>query len=85
MNSSTVTTMKIRVKTLLAGETNFSGDVELPLDSTIGGLISHLQVKLDEAPDRSNVQILINGIRADQITVLKEGDRVHLLSALNGG
>ena len=85
LNSCMVAKVRISVKTLLAGEKPFTGEVELPDHSTIGSLLGELQVELEEVFSQSNVQILINGVRADQAAVLKAGDRVHVLSALIGG
>ncbi len=85
LNSCMAVKVQIRIKTLLAGEKPFTSKVELPADSTIGSLLSNLEVELEEVSGQSNVQILVNGSRADVNTQLKAGDMVHVLSALIGG
>lgn len=55
--------------------------VTLPPGSTLLDLLGALNVELD--PDQ--LMLVVNGVMADEHTLLSDGDRVNLMPAISGG
>jgi len=56
-------------------------EVSLPPGSNLLDLLGQLQIELD--PEQ--IMLVVNGIMADEHTLLKDGDRVNLMPAISGG
>jgi len=56
-------------------------DVTLPEGSDLLDLLRELQVEFD--PEQ--IMLVVNGIMADEHTLLSDGDRVNLMPAISGG
>ena len=53
---------------------------EVPDSTTVGQVLEKLNL-----PKEVGITVLINNNRADQKTILKEGDIVHILPQMGGG
>jgi sulfur carrier protein ThiS len=56
-------------------------DVTLPPGNNLQDLLDELNIELD--PD--HLMLVVNGVMADEHTVLTDGDRVNLMPAISGG
>ena len=56
-------------------------EVNLPPGSNLLDLLRELSIELD--PDQ--IMLVVNGIMADERTLLSDGDRVNLMPAISGG
>ena len=53
---------------------------EMPDSTTVGQMLDKLNL-----PKEVGITVLVNNLRADQKTILKEGDTVHVLPQMGGG
>ncbi len=56
-------------------------EVTLPSGSNLLDLLTELNIELD--PEQ--IMLVVNGIMADEHTLLADGDRVNLMPAISGG
>jgi sulfur carrier protein ThiS len=56
-------------------------EVTLPPGSNLLDLLGELNIELD--PD--HIMLVVNGVMADEHTLLSDGDRVNLMPAISGG
>jgi sulfur carrier protein ThiS len=56
-------------------------EVTLPPGNNLQDLLDELNIELD--PD--HLMLVVNGVMADEHTVLTDGDRVNLMPAISGG
>ena len=56
-------------------------EIEMPIGSTIGDLISLLEIELS----LEDIILVVNNHTADIDQILKEQDVVHLIPAISGG
>ena len=56
-------------------------EVTLPAGSNLLDLFAALQIEFD--PEQ--IMLVVNGVMADEHTLLSDGDRVNLMPAISGG
>jgi sulfur carrier protein ThiS len=56
-------------------------EVSLPPGSNLLDLLGELQIEFD--PEQ--IMLVVNGVMADEQTLLSDGDRVNLMPAISGG
>lgn len=56
-------------------------EVDMPPGSNLLDLLAELNIEL--GPD--HIMLVVNGVMADEHTVLSDGDRVNLMPAISGG
>jgi sulfur carrier protein ThiS len=56
-------------------------EVTLPPGSNLLDLLHELQIEFD--PEQ--IMLVVNGVMADEHTLLSDGDRVNLMPAISGG
>jgi sulfur carrier protein ThiS len=56
-------------------------EVALPPGSNLLDLLGELQIEFD--PEQ--IMLVVNGVMADEQTLLSDGDRVNLMPAISGG